>query len=389
MPQGDLKIFLKKTFIFLLPLLFIFSFFDCLAIWSGELTPVLKVLKHQRENSDSDILFGRKVVDQELKKYKYLMLTNDSVDILAIGSSRILGMRKELFYPFYSFTNLGSLTHNLGDLEDLVDRLPIVNSPKIVFLAPDYYWFGEKRELASALTKELLIPGVLWQWQSHLFAARHLIFLLLGEPSKFFSYFDKENKYKESFGFQSKNGDGYRADGSYNYGTYLNELKSNYIYIDREQPSIIERVKSGSSSYAFDNRFDDNRVVLFGDILKKLKKKNYYVIGLGLPFSKEVYRELKTNLHHRELFNAYEDSMPKVFKANGFEYFDYSDLDKLGLSDLYMFDGVHSSETAVAYMLTDLLNHLKKRDIEHKDEMLLNLKKLLKKEKTNTFEIDF
>lgn len=384
--KAEFNRFVKKAVFVILPLLLIFVFFDVMAISLGEVTSVSRVIKVQNEKNNPDVLYGRKVVDQELRRYKYELFLSRNSDIIALGSSRILSMREEFFKPFYTFTNLGSMTHNLGDVDDFAIRLATSSTPKYAFLSLDYYWFGKHRTAQSGLTEELTLLSASKDWRAHTFASRYLLLTFLKNPRKIVSYFSKDNQFKGSFGFQGREGNGYKVDGSYLYSIFLKELRVKNEYQDREQPPIIDRIRNGSGSYVLGEEFANERIEMLDNVLKKLKSKNYYVIGLDLPFSSEVYSELTTNRQLKDFFSTYRTEIPKVFKNNGFVFFDYSDLNKLALSDIYMFDGVHHSETAMAKMLAYSLKGLDK-DFPNARQISLRLSNILSASSTSSFEL--
>lgn len=386
--NNNLRFFTRKVIFFIFPLIILFVVLDSISVYVGELRSVRDVVRVQNNNPKDVILYGRKVVDQELRKYKYEMYNIRQSDIYAIGSSRILSIREEFFLPYYSFTNLGSIVHNIGDLEDLSYRIASSSSSKYIFICLDYYWFGNKRTDKSDLTKDLNLINASIDWRAHMFASRYVANSLIENPAVIRDYFDTNNEFNKSFGFQGISGNGYRRDGSYLYSNFLAELRKQNVYRDREQPSIIERIKSGSGSYVFNSRFDEGRLLKLDGVLKRLKQKNYYVIGLDLPYSSEVYLELLNNPNHKELFAKYREKIPPVFLLNGFPYFDFADLKNLNLSDLYMFDGVHPSETASANMMVDVLRKLSSADFKNKDFIISHLRAVINSSKTTTYELD-
>lgn len=386
--NSDFIHFIKKTFIVIAPVIVIFAILDAVTFFVGELLPVENVVDVQNSSFGENILYGRKSVDQELRKYKYIQHKIRQSNILAVGSSRTLSIREEFFSPYYSFTNVGSIAHNLGDVDDFVNRLATSTSPKYVFLAPDYYWFGKKRAISSELTKDINMLSVTFDWKAHIFASRYFLSFLVKNGNDFFQSLSSQNKFRDSYGFQGIRGDGYRSDGSYRYGTFIAEMRAENVYRDREQPPIIERIRSGAGSYAFDSEFDDARVNMLNSILQTLSQKGYIVIGLSLPFSSEVYKELNTNPRHKELFASYQQKIPQIFKMKGFEYFDYSNLESLKLDDTYMFDGVHPSETAMVYMMIDMLQRLKDGKIQNKEKIIDRLMSFVNSPRSTSFEID-
>jgi len=88
------KYFIKKLFLFLLPCILIFALLDLMLIYSGELKLINSVLNEQKENSES-FLYDRTFVDAEVMKYKYKNIVSKKPDVLILGSSRVLQIRKK------------------------------------------------------------------------------------------------------------------------------------------------------------------------------------------------------------------------------------------------------------------------------------------------------
>ena len=66
----NFKFFLKKVSLFFLPIMAIFLILEVLAFYSGELKPIKEVINLQSYGG-KEIIFGREIADQSIRKYKY------------------------------------------------------------------------------------------------------------------------------------------------------------------------------------------------------------------------------------------------------------------------------------------------------------------------------
>src|SRR5436190_5651718 len=100
--------FLRQVILFLSPFLFVLCVFEILFWQAGETWPVTRVIEYQREHLDA--LFLRGKFDQQICRYKYLGLREAKPRILALGSSRVMKFRTEMFDEgngsFYNGTGL-------------------------------------------------------------------------------------------------------------------------------------------------------------------------------------------------------------------------------------------------------------------------------------------
>jgi hypothetical protein len=390
LPNDVIK-FIIKFIIFILPALFIFLVFDIIAIKSGELRTIDYIIKRQKIESG---LYGRGVADQDLRKYKFKNFVNrESADVVTVGSSRVLEFRDYMFAPIYSFYNLGSIAHGIGDIQDLLNNWPEHQKPKLVILALDYHWFSDSTENIKGISQDMLKKDAAYDFGSHVMSVRFLIKKLLTDYKYLLSVsgYNSSNQYSSNrFGFQAKFGNGVRNDGSYQYGSYIKISKKNehIPYIDREQPPIIDRVRNGIDQYKFNSKIDNSRIETLNAILKRFKDKDIYVVGLMMPFSPEVYTELTKNPKHTYLFLDVRKNMKDVFKKNQYTFFDFSDPMTVNLSDAYFFDGLHVSEPGVLRILIKLLQNLSDSKIENKDTLISNLNKVIKTEELSSWEID-
>jgi len=360
----NFKFFLKKVSLFFLPIMAIFLILEVLAFYSGELKPVKEVINLQSYGG-KEIIFGREIADQSIRKYKYLSVLSKKPEVLVLGSSRVMQIRKEMFDVNTRFYNAGGIAHNIADIVDFMRLLPDNTKPKTIILGVDFYWFGDRSDLIYGVSNDLKKIDDSYQWRAHLYVDRFLLLQIIEDPSYIAKILDRKDPIGGEFpiGLQALSGDGFRDDGSYQYGSYIRESEDGIGYIDREE--TLDRIKYGTSPFKRGSVFNEERLNLLSEFLRISQEKGIKVIGFAPPFSAEVLNSLENSVYHKELLSSFETRVPEIFTKFGFSFFNYSDQSSLNINNLYMFDGMHSSETAMAGMLLNISDSLGLRADNH------------------------
>ena len=164
--------FLLRTLLFPLPLILVAAFVELLFWRCGETWPLEKVLTEQRSR---DVIWMRGVVDEQVPQYKTLMLAErrTPVRIVALGSSRVLKLRPEMFGLHEDdMLNLGSLVQSVRDLEDVASLAERVK-PELIVIGADVWWFnpqlGDDVRVPDGPVDDRLV------WQAHALGIRNFL----------------------------------------------------------------------------------------------------------------------------------------------------------------------------------------------------------------------
>lgn len=359
----DIRAFLKTMALFFAPVLVVTGFGVFLAIVSGEVTTLQSVADKQAQPEEH--LFARRVVSEETTKYKYLNIQQKDVDVLALGSSRVLELRQETFGDEYIFYNAGNMLVSLNDLVDFIDSLDEAHKPDIIILGVDMWWFNSSHIETRTFLRKLARREEAYNWRAYLYASRHLFGELLKDPFYLASILKQRDPLTNSHAIgiaAIENGDGFRRDGSRQYGTYVRMMREDPSYVDREIPTVVERVEIGYSPFEFESSFDERGVTLLNEFLEKAQKRGITVIGIAGPFASDAYQAI-THSHYASFANAFSEQIPPVFKKHGFSFFDFSDIGAWSLADTYMLDGFHATETGISVLFRHMLDALCGEDV--------------------------
>src|SRR5438128_5735591 len=87
--------FVLRVALFWLPLLVVGALAEVVMWRTGETMPIEAVLEAQ--DRDPEVLFMRKYLDELPRQYRYQRLEKNQPKVIALGSSRVLEFRAEMF----------------------------------------------------------------------------------------------------------------------------------------------------------------------------------------------------------------------------------------------------------------------------------------------------
>jgi len=381
-----------------LPVTAVFVALTALGMRVGELWNSDRVVDFEMDHP-GETLFLRKIL-QDNTNYKYKKLIKVKPDVVVLGSSRVMQFRQEMFGPEtgdgVSFYNGGGLSDTPLDMQNVLDLLPTDYKPKIIFIGLDSFEFGKHRPPGGGLKARIENAeslSFIKNWKSYIYASRYLALDIIGNPERFDDFWEHKEPVegKTAIGILALKGNGFRSDGSFQYGAYIFSHRLNSKFVDAEDPPIIERIREGTGRFAADSAFDEERAATLKKFLISAKEKNIFVAGFAPPYSSEAFGELISSPHQNKLFNKFRKEVPAVFKEAGFPFFDFSDPSSFGINDQYMFDGFHPTETTAAVMLRSMLSdpRMKNAPLPDLKSMVKCLNSRLNSEFAKPFEINW
>ena len=145
----------------------------------GETWPVTAVLVAQRTGGG---IFQR-AGEQSFALYKYKGFTLNRPRVLALGSSRVMQFRGEMFGegPYRSrveFYNAGGMIQSLDDLSAFVVLVDKSDGLEVVILGIDMWWLNAalKPQIPVVGFAESVVNDPALSWQNHLLLFRRLAF---------------------------------------------------------------------------------------------------------------------------------------------------------------------------------------------------------------------
>lgn len=310
---------------------------------SGELFSAKKLAQMQ---SKKDIYYGS-AFNQNAYSYKLELIKINKPDIVAIGSSRIMQLRKEMFTT--SFINAGGAVNDVFEANAFVDHILSIYTPKVVIFSVDDWWFNEKskssiannpkEDESSYITPEKLINPFKMLLEQKISFSDYVKIV-----TNFNIEYNAKHDDSKLLGLSAIiKGDGFRADGSYFYGHIVNAVNvEDYQFRETKR-----RISSGMDRFEYGDKISLsywNRFVL---TINKLKSNGVMVFVVMPPYANTIFDILDGNknyMYMKELglnivsMGGYDFRSPKI----------------LGLTDCNFIDGFHASEVAYLKMIFSL-----------------------------------
>jgi hypothetical protein len=309
------------------------------------------VLAFQRAHPDSLYLRG---IDQTFYAYKYRGIVEKHPSILVAGSSRVMKFRSPMFGDRAdSFYNAGGMLNSLRDVRDFCYVLPSSRTPEVLLLGIDLWWLNEHVPPAFSLPAEIErgagfsfdehIVGVRWLLKHPGSLAEEAIALARGTKGTAIGLSAREK------------GGGFRLDGSFKSPLPTPRSEPEWMFVDRETPPAIDRVKNADANFPPANRVAPDRLALLDSVLARYENRRVFVIGYLPPFSSAVVAQLQADRRHSLFWAQFRRTMPELFRKHGFPLIDASAVASLGMDDRAMSDGLHAEEAFQVRVLKALL----------------------------------
>jgi hypothetical protein len=152
------------------------------------------------------------------------------------------------------------------------------------------------------------------------------------------------------------------------------------VFVDREEPPVIERIRKGTHQFAGRPVLDPVRLDRLVSALAALDDRGIEVVAWLPTFSDESARALEESPELSSWWRDYRVLVPSTLAEKGIACVPHLTPSALGLDDRYLFDGYHPSEVLLTRVVplivaaSDRGSLLRSVDLE-------GLKKLLENER--------
>jgi len=348
--------FLAKAMLFLTPLVLPALFIELLFYRSGENWSVEQVLRAQAQNPET--IYSRSFFSQQFNLFKTKAIERKQPEILALGSSRVMQLREEMFHPLQtSFYNGGGMIQRIEDLPALAglfdEGLP---RPKVLILGIDPWWLKKGRTPKPSWLEER--EDKTRNFAGHLEAARLLVKdrkmaakLMTGSTSATSTAYALP-----VIGLNSQvHGLGFRKDGSLLNEKHILNYLENPVFVDGEKPPIYQRILNHGEPFTRANEISEPALQLLFEVLEDWRAKGTEVYVFLPPFSTPSYEALLADDAYSRWWKAFSTDLPEQLRSRGIPCLVTLYPGALGLDDRYMIDGFHPTEVFVGRILEELL----------------------------------
>ena len=284
------------------------------------------------------------------KAYKFYM--TDEVhrpQVLALGSSRIMQVKRSVVSPDYTFYNAGGAIQNVRELPLFVSKLH--DSPELILVNIDQFWFNQgynAEDQPFSPSAYEVERGTMNEDFERLgrFVCDFYTDLWKGKISlrKVFS--------SGHIGLNAIcNENGFAADGSRYQGDMIAapELQEDYNF-----KNVLGRIRNGNQRFQYGDRPDSTLVSAVDDFLGQCVARHIKVVAFLPPFAPFVYRKMLDTGRYGYMAELYPMLLP-VFEKHGCSLYDFTDVTETGAHNYDFDDGFHGSENIYNGMIRQMV----------------------------------
>lgn len=282
------------------------------------------------------------------KSYKFHM--TDEVchpQVLALGSSRIMQVKRSVVNPDYSFYNAGGAIQNAHELSLFIKKLH--ESPKFILVNLDQWWFNR----AYIDEDQPFSPSV--------YDEPSFEFSKLGQlVCDFYTDFAK-GKINLMKAFSSDhiglnaicNENGFAADGSRYQGDMIvaPELQEDYNF-----KNVLGRISNGNQRFQYGDRPDSTLLSAVDDFLSLCVARHIRVAAFLPPFAPFVYQQMQETGKYGYMSKLYDMLLPVFGKYENCSLYDFTDVTDMKVHNYDFDDGFHGSEIIYNGMIRQMVH---------------------------------
>lgn len=271
------------------------------------------------------------------KSYKFHMTDEvERPEVLALGSSRIMQVKRSVVSPDFSFYNAGGAIQNIHELPLFVNKLH--DSPKLILVNIDQWWFNrayldEDQPFSPSVYDE---EPEMTHSKLGLFVCDFYTDLLKGKINlkKVFS--------SNHIGLNAIiNENGFSADGSRYQGDMIiaPEQQEDYNF-----KNVLGRINNGNLRFQYGDQADSTQVRVVDDFLSLCVARNIRVVAFLPPFAPFVYKRMQETGKYGYMSRLYDMLLPVFNKYEDCSLYDFTDVTDSGARNYDFDDGFHGSE---------------------------------------------
>jgi hypothetical protein len=331
----------------LLPPLLAVGMPSVIAAAGGELFNLSDATEVQ-DQSSGEMLFGVAYSSPDTP-YKFTRIQQEKAEILVVGSSRTLDMRREFFKPAHSFYNGGRLSTDVWITRQALERLPQEALPKHLLLALDQYDFNASfSDYDPALITPEIATAEFVDEEDRWGRLARVWPTVLKDVTKGKLHLPAKNA-TPGIGMAAKmQGSGFRKDGSYRYGPVIDVPPSRRSAGDRLSHTF-KRIAESDGSFTHGDSLKTESLDEVERLLIWCALRNIRVIGYLPAYAPSVVAEMREAPTRYRYLESLPDRLGEIFSRHGFQLHDFTSVE--GSTDDQFIDGFHSSERMAGHIL--------------------------------------
>lgn len=294
-------------------------------------------------------------LSQDTSRYKYLRVIKHKPELITLGSSRVMQFRNT-FFKDISFYNAGGVMPNIQNGLNFIKKITSIYTPKIIILGVDMWWLNENFKDFTVLP----FSGYKSIFNERFLRYKNLFKNFIKNNNEYL----KISKVKELNGnaFEpiehrlaiglpaAQLGEGFREDGSYQYGLLLSGKKPiDFLFLDTKK-----RIKNGSDRFEYADDISEKYFIQLKELILLIKNKGIKLIVLLPPFPNEICNILYNSEKHSKFFISFQKCIEGYCYSNNIEFYNFTSVKSFNGNDKEVLDGFHADEFAYARITTFL-----------------------------------
>ena len=270
------------------------------------------------------------------KSYKFHMTDEVSQpQVLALGSSRIMQVKRSVVSPDYTFYNAGGAIQSVRELSLFISKLH--DSPQLILVNLDQWWFNraytdEDQPFSTSVYDE---PSFEFSKLGQ-FVCDFYTDLVKGKINLMKAFAS------DHIGLNAIcNENGFAADGSRYQGDMIvaPELQEDYNFKD-----VLSRIQVGNQRFQYGDQADSTQIGAVDDFLSQCVARRIKVVAFLPPFAPFVYKRMQETGKYGYMSKLYDMLQPVFGKHEGCSLYDFTDVTDMGAHNYDFDDGFHGSE---------------------------------------------
>lgn len=351
--RHQVRRFCRRCFVFAAPLIGVTL--PPLAILSATRESFVDIDAVIEEANEKPVLVGFAYNEQNYGYLKYRrLMTLPKQDVVAIGSSRVLGFREEMFTG--DFYNAGFTIVSPWDFRSFLDQIPDEKLPATVLLGLDQFMFNrtfnEERppkspEAWTATPHDGFreAVGILPDVYKHLVRGEIDVVRVAAHALS-------PSEGRQAVGMNALlRRQGFRNDGSMLYGSQIDLLlEGSPEARDFAFADSYRRIERGRDRFEWADEPDEDSIAEIAQLLNYCSDRGVKVVAFLPPYADAVWDKMRDSGRYGYL-EKLEPLLKQTFNRHNAEIYTFHTMRTCQASDAQVIDGFHAGEHAYARML--------------------------------------
>ncbi|HIG0327816.1 TPA: hypothetical protein ACX87D_001701 [Legionella pneumophila] len=302
-----------------------------------------------RKQNESNAIYGTGI-DIYYYDYKKEFVKLRKPVVLALGSSRALGLHEEVFNV--PFTNAGQGMVSLEQGFIFIKEMLKFHKPKVIIISLDFWWFNDKVggkgygftqfDPVAVTWTRLLKPYILLAKNNITWRDFFNVLLLRKRTNNI-------TKFNNLGIFAIKTSSGTKPDGSTHWGYSVLTGKDTYDY---QFKLGLNFIKNGTSNYEYASEFSKTRMEELNKIVKLCQANGIELYLFVPPVAEAIYK----NMMSMKDKYLYIDKLRHEFKSFPVHISDFHNPQDIPSNDCEFGDHYHAGDVTYLKMLLKMAN---------------------------------